>query len=301
MRRDLTGKRIIITGASSGIGRALAEKLGARGSRLMLLARSEGKLAGIADSIDDAGGECHWRRCDVTDEIDRSNAFAAADDLLGGLDVLVNNAGVAAHGHFVDLTPEILRRVMEVNFFATAECCRLAIPRLARGDDPAIVNVASRTGRRGLPGWCEYAASKFAVCGFSESLRAELARFDVELTLVVPGLTASSLGGNLLARRGRKPIGFAGGLPPERMAERIVRAVERRKAEIRVGRDARLLLWLDALFPRLIDRKLHRIVADLYPQEIADLRAERRYRADAATASSRTPTADRPSHAPQSA
>ena len=110
---------------------------------------------------------------------------------LGGLDVLINNAGVASFGHFAECTEVILRQVMEVNFFAPAELIRLAVPVLTRGRQPAVVNVASMCGRRGIPAWAEYSASKFALCGLSEALRAELVRFDVDVLLVLPGVTRS--------------------------------------------------------------------------------------------------------------
>ena len=110
----------------------------------------------------------------MTSDADRRRLLDAAVERFGGLDVLINNAGVASFGHFADCTEAILRQVMEVNFFAPAELIRLAIPILTRGRQPAIVNVASMCGRRGMPAWSEYSASKFALCGLTEALRGEL-------------------------------------------------------------------------------------------------------------------------------
>src|SRR5439155_3599866 len=109
-----------------------------------------------------------------------------------GLDVVVNNAGIGATGHFADATEERLRRIMEVNFFGLTETTRVCLPLRRRGRDPAIVNVSSIVGKRGLPGRSEYSASKFAAQGFSEALRAELARFGIDVIVVNPGLTQTN-------------------------------------------------------------------------------------------------------------
>lgn len=273
-RRSLAGKRIIISGASSGIGEALARVAGRRGAKLILAARSQERLERLAAELSAAGAEAHAVPTDVTNPEDRRNLFAVAAAHFGGVDILVNNAGVGAFGHFIDLGPEILRRIMEVNFFAAAECCRLAIPLLAEGNQPLIVNVSSMTGRRGVPAWTEYSASKFALAGFSEALRAELARFDIDLLLVVPGLTRSDLGRHLLADRGRMPPSFANGLPPAQVAEAIVRGIERNKREIRTERQARLMLFVNWLAPRYVDWRLARIVRRLYADEIAARKAK---------------------------
>lgn len=269
MRRTLTGKRVLITGASSGIGRALAVECGRRGAKVVLAARSIAQLDQAAEEVRRTGGQAVVVRADVAEADDRDAMFRAAEENYGGLDILINNAGIAAHGHFIDLEPSILRRTMEVNFFATAENCRLAVPLLAEGREPMIVNVSSMAGRRGVPAWTDYSASKFAVCGFSESLRAELVRFGIDLMLVVPGLTQSNFGKHLLARKGRMPARFDRGLAPQVVARKIARAMERGKHELRIEREARLLLFVNWLAPRFVDWHMGRIVRRLYAAEIA--------------------------------
>ena len=266
---------MIVTGASSGIGRAVAEKAGKKGARLVLAARRKARLDELAGALQATGVEALAVEADLTRPEDRRGIFDAACERFGGVDILVNNAGVAAHGHFIDLDPDILRQVMEINFFAVAENCRLAIPLLAEGVQPLIVNVSSMAGRRGVPAWTEYSSSKFAVCGFSEALRAELARFDIDLTLVVPGLTRSELGARLLARKGRLPIDHEAGVPTETVADRIIRAMERNQHEVRVERSARLLLLLNRLAPRFIDWRMAQVVRRLYSTEIADRHSRR--------------------------
>ncbi len=127
----------------------------------------------------------------------------------------INNAGVGSWAHFADSTEAILREVMEVNFFAPAELIRHAVPILVQGEQPAIVNVASMCGRPAMPAWPEYSASKYALCGLTEALRGELARFDIDILLMVPGLTRSGLSQHLLRSQGRAKIEFDKGMPPD--------------------------------------------------------------------------------------
>src|SRR5262245_3532206 len=231
MRRDLHGRRSLITGASSGIGRALAEQLAGAGARLVLAARSADSLDQLAHTLTAGGAEALAVPTDITRDEDRRRLLDAAVERLGGLDVLVNNAGVASWAHFADSTEEILRRVMEVNFFAPAELIRLAIPTLVRGQQPAVVNVASMCGKRGMPAWSEYSASKFALSGLTEALRAEMARFDIDVLLILPGLTRSGLHRNLLMNQGRMRINFDDGMSPEQVAAGIVKALRSNRTE----------------------------------------------------------------------
>jgi short-subunit dehydrogenase len=264
MLRELRGLRALVTGASGGIGRQVAELLAGRGARVAVAARSADKLAQLAQSLEERGADVHAIPADVTQEADRRRLLETAASHFGGLDVLVNNAGVASFGHFADSTEAIAREVMEVNFFAPAELIRLAVPYLRQGRQPAIVNVASMCGRRGLPAWPEYSASKFALCGLTEALRGEMARFDIDVLLVVPGLTRTDLGRHLLRNEGRMKIDFAGGMAPEDVAGRIVRSLERNRTETVLGLEARCILAINRLVPRLLDRLLARKVRKLY-------------------------------------
>jgi short-subunit dehydrogenase len=264
MTRDLRGRRILVTGASSGIGRALAEQLAAAGSRLLVAARSADRLTELASALTARGAEVHALPADVTREDDRQKLIDAATERLGGLDVLVNNAGVASWNHFAEGSEEILRQVMETNFFAPAELIRLAIPVLTRGRQPAVVNVASMCGRRAMPAWTEYSASKYALVGLTEALRGEMARFEIDVLLILPGLTRSGLHKHLLRNEGRMKIDFDDGMPPEQVAAGIVRALTKNWKETVLGRDARWMLRVNRWFPRLLDRLIARRVRKLY-------------------------------------
>jgi short-subunit dehydrogenase len=264
MRRDLRGRRILITGASSGIGRSLAQQLAEAGARLILAARSEDKLRDLAGTLSSLGAEALALPADITKNEDRHRLLEQVKTRLGTLDVLINNAGVASWAHFADSSEAILRQVMEVNFFAPAELIRMFIPLLAQGQQPAVVNVASMCGRRAMPAWSEYSASKYALCGLTEALRGELARFDIDVLLMVPGLTRGDFAKHLLMAQGRMKIDFAKGMPAEQVAAAIITGLRRNTTEKVIGRDARWMLLASKYFPRLTDWLLGRKVKALY-------------------------------------
>src|SRR5450631_1538812 len=232
MRREFVGRRILITGASSGIGRALAVQLAQAGAKLVLAARSEDKLRDLAASL---GANVVAVPADITVEADRARLMAEVKARFGGLDVLVNNAGIASWAHFADSSEEILRQIMEVNFFAPAELIRKAIPILVNGVEPAVVNVSSMCGRRAMPAWSEYSASKYALCGLTEALRGELARFDIDILLVIPGLTKSDFSQHFLKSEGKAKIEYDKGMPPDVVAASIVKSLQKNKTETWIG------------------------------------------------------------------
>jgi short-subunit dehydrogenase len=265
MKRQLQDRRILITGASSGIGYALAELAGAAGARLALAARSADRLEALAGQLASRGVDVIAVPTDITVEEDRKHLLDEVVSHFGGLDVLINNAGIGSFAHFADSTEEILRQIMEVNFFAPVELTRLAIPVLARGQQPAVLNVSSMCGRRGMPAWPEYSASKFALCGMSEALRGELVRFGIDVLVVLPGLTRTGLADNLLKRQGRFKIDFEGGMAPAQVAAGILDALRANRAETVLGREARWMLRFHRFFPRLTDWLILRRIRKMYP------------------------------------
>jgi short-subunit dehydrogenase len=264
MRREVRGKRVILTGASSGIGNALARQFAEAGAKLALVARSADKLTAIATDLRSRGADVIAAPGDVTQPDDREYVVSTAVARWGGLDLLVNNAGVAAWGHFQSSTEIINRVTMEVNFFGPVELIRLAVPYLMDGDQPAVVNITSMCGRRGMPAWPEYSASKFALVGMSEALRGELARFGIDVVTIVPGLTNSDLNRHLLRNEGRADIRYETGMTPGYVAGRIVKAIRNNSREVVLGREARLMLLANRFFPRLVNRLIAHKVTKLY-------------------------------------
>lgn len=266
MTRTLAGKRTILTGASGGIGRALAAALVKAGSRVVLAARNVDALDRLAGELRAAGGDVVTVPTDVTKPEERQRLVDSTVERFGGIDLLINNAGVGSWGHFATSTPEIMRQVMEVNFFAPVELTRVAMPHLTNGDQPAIVNIASMCGRKGMPAWSEYSASKFALVGMSEALRGEFARFDVDVITVVPGLTNSGFERNWLRSDGRANLQFETGMTPEFLAAAIVDAIRTNRREVVFGGEARTLLRVNRFFPRLTNWLIARNVKKLYGQ-----------------------------------
>lgn len=267
MKRELAGKRVVVTGAWSGIGLALTEQLAAAGARLILAARSADKLDALVEELKAGGTEAEAVAGDLTEPATRDRVAAAVRDRWGALDVLINNAGVEASGHFATSDGDILRRVMEVNFFAPAELTRVSVPLLARGDRPAVMFVGSRCGRRGLPAWSEYSASKFALAGLAEALRGEFARFGVDVLLTVPGFTVTPFREHALRCEARENLKGRKGMSADYVAGKVLESVRKGREEYNVGVGSRWLLRANRWFPRLTDRLIARRVRKNYAKD----------------------------------
>jgi len=272
MGRKLTGRVVLVTGASRGIGRRVAEKLAQLGAKVVAAARSESELVTLVSGIRAAGGAAEAVPADLTDPRERELLLKTAVERFGGLDVLVNCAGVSSFGEFATSTPEILRRVMEINFFVPSELIRLAQPHLLATASrpgrfrPAVVNVASICGRAGIPSLSEHCASKHALVGLTEALRAEFSRFDIDVLLVLPGVVRSDdLNRHLIRNDGRVYLNFDGAQTPDSAADGVVRALVGNRRETAVGRVSGLLWWCRRMWPRgvrwIMKRKVEKFLA----------------------------------------
>jgi len=256
--RTIAGSRSLVTGASGGIGRAIALELGRLGARVVALARREEPLQTLADAIRAAGGEAEAVVGDVTDPAVRRAALERAQQRFGGLDVLVNNAGVGALGRFEHAEPDVLRRLFEVNFFAAAEMIREALPLLKQGRKPIVVNVSSILGHRGLPRMSEYCATKFALAGLSEALRAEFVPQGIDMLVVSPGTTESEFFDHVVDKHGGAPWPRKHAVPAEAVARATVKAIRRGSHEIIPNNLGRLLCWANRISPWLVDQFMAR-------------------------------------------
>lgn len=203
-RRQIAGLRAVVTGASSGIGLALSRELSRQGARLIVTARREQRLRELVAELASDGHDVIPISGDITDAALRNQLLQTAATRLGGLDLLVNNAGVGALGPFAQADPSRLRRIMEVNFFGPVELTRELLPMLRLGHKPLIVNICSVLGHRAVPNKSEYCASKFALHGFSDALRAELAPWGVDVLLVSPSTTQSEFFDSVIEKVGPK-------------------------------------------------------------------------------------------------
>jgi short-subunit dehydrogenase len=247
-----------VTGASSGIGYALALELAREGVRLVVVARRADRLAQLVEAIGGLEGQVQAVVGDVTEQATRQRLVDVALANYGGLDVLVNNAGIGAFGRFESADPDRLRRVMEVNFFALTEMTRLALPLLKHGTKPVIVNISSVLGHRAVPRSSEYCASKFAVQGFSESLRVELMPQGIDVLVVSPGLTQTEFTANSIDRTKKPAWPEHPGVPAQYAARQTVRAMRAGRREIMPFAWGKLLCWMNRIAPSLVDRFLAR-------------------------------------------
>ncbi|MDR3621987.1 MAG: SDR family NAD(P)-dependent oxidoreductase [Paludisphaera borealis] len=267
-RRSWNDTRALVTGASSGLGRAIAEHLVHLGATVVLTGRSAAKLDAVAHELLQSGAAPEriiTVAADLTVDIDRQRLFDEIANRLGALDLVVNNAGVGATGQFDTHDPWVLRRVFEINFFAMAEVCRAALPLLSEGTAPMMVVMGSVNARRGLPGRVEYSASKFAVSGFTESIRIEWRRFGIHVLQVNPGFSATSFDDNAVVKTARVSVSEWRTMPADAVALATLRAVERRKREITLTTRGRLLVVMNRLAPRFVDWGLARWLLRHFP------------------------------------
>ena len=257
-RRDLMDGRALVTGASSGIGQAMATELARCGVDLVLVARRAERLEQVVSQLSSCGRTVLPVVGDVTTPAVRHRALELARDQLGGLDLLVNNAGISAHGRFVDAADDRLRQIMEVNFFAAAQLMREALPLLQHGRQPMVVNVGSVLGHRGVPFTSDYCASKFALHGFSEAVRPELKRLGIDMLVIAPGTTRTELNDRLIEKTDERPWKEPRGVSADHVARAAVRAIRHGRREIVPSWSGWWLLALNRFFPSIVDRIVDR-------------------------------------------
>jgi short-subunit dehydrogenase len=262
--RSIVNARILVTGASQGIGRSLALAAAKQGAKVLATARNEALLADLVEDAKNAGLTIKTLKADVINPADRLAMIGAMSERFGGMDILINNAGIGATGHFTEANEERLRSIFEVNFFALAELVRIAVPVLKQGVNPAVVNISSVLGKRALPGRSEYSASKFAVQGLSEALRGELSKDGIDVIVINPGFTATNFSQNMLERNSKFQADHMRGMTADQVAEGTLRAVARGTNDVTFTFQGKLLLFLNRHFPRLVDWIINRRVKRLY-------------------------------------
>lgn len=250
---QLADKSVWITGASSGIGEALAVGAAQRGAKLILSARRTAELERVR------------ARCANPDQVallpldltafDADAAARKAAELFGGVDLLVNNAGISQRSTVLDTELATYRRILELDFFAVAALTRAVLPGMIARGGGHIVTISSVVGYVGTPLRSGYAAAKHALHGYTDAARAELWRQNIRFTLVCPGYIRTNVSLNAITgsggAHGQMDQGQAKGMDPDRCAEQIWRAVERDRDEVHVGRE-KAFIWLKRHFPALV-------------------------------------------------
>ncbi len=249
-------KVVVITGASSGIGKALAYEFAAKGAHLVLAARRINLLDQLKSELHQ--NEILIQQTDVSKESDCKQLIEAAVDRFGKIDILVNNAGISMRAIFEELELDVIRQVMDVNFWGTVYCTKYALPHLLRTKG-SVVGVISIAGYVGLPGRTGYSASKFAIRGFLDTLRIENIKKGLHVLVAAPGFTASEVRQSALtgdgSQQGETPRNEEKMMSAEVCARHIVKAVEKRKRElILTFIEGKLTVFLGKFLPNLLDK-----------------------------------------------
>jgi short-subunit dehydrogenase len=256
MKNIFKDKVVIVTGASSGIGEATAREFARNGSRVVLAARSEAKLARIVREIREAKGDAIFVITDVSSEEDCKNLIASTIETYGTVDILVNNAGLSMRASFTDVDLTVLHRLMNVNFWGTVYCTKYALPYLLERKG-SIVGVSSVAGFHGLPGRTGYSASKFAIHGFLETIRIENLKKGLHVMIIAPGFTTTDIRRHALlangSEQGESPRDEHKLMTPEYVARWVLKGIRRKKRNKLLTWDGRLTALFQRIIPGFVD------------------------------------------------
>lgn len=256
----MNNKVVVITGASSGIGKALAKVYASRGFDLVLASRS-----GIMDdSLKSFPVSILNLVTDVTSEEDCRNLTDQTVERFGRIDILINNAGISMRALFEETDLDVIRRIMDVNFWGTVYCTKFALPWLLQSGG-SLVGVSSVAGYKGLPGRAGYSASKFAMQGLLEVIRIENRRKGLHVLIACPGFTASNIRKLALSRdgspQGETPLDENKLMSAAEVADNIALAVEKRKERIVLTMQGKMTVLLNKFFPRWMDGMVYNHMA----------------------------------------
>ena len=264
MKHALNGKIVVITGASSGIGEAMARLYSQMGAKLVLGARNEAKLKELVQMIRSEGGRAVYVTTDVTRASDCKRLIARAVEEFGGVDVMICNAGISMRALFDDVEMSVLHRVMDVNFWGAVYCAKYALPylQLSKG---SLVGISSVAGLHGLPGRTGYSASKFAMTGLLETIRIENLKKGVHVMVACPGFTASNVRYSALmadgSPQGETPREEAKMMTAEEVARRVAKGIAKRKRLCLMECEGRLTHFVKKFAPALLDHIFYRVMA----------------------------------------
>jgi short-subunit dehydrogenase len=263
---EFDGKTIILTGASEGIGRAMALELASRGAQLFVTARNSKRLESLQAECRAIGADCEFLSADLTDQAQCGALIETCGERFGGIDIFVNNAGATMWEEFSEVSDlAIFRRVMDINYYAAVYCTHYSLPWL-RERGGLLVAIASLAGLTGVPSRSGYAASKHAMIGFFDSLRIELRDSGVDVTVIAPDFVVSEIHKRALKGDGRAmgdtPMQESKIMSAEQCAKLCVGAIAGRKRLLLTSWRGRLGRWLKLLSPDLIDRIALRAISE---------------------------------------
>ncbi len=253
-------KVVIVTGASSGIGKATALQFAKAGSKLVIAARSQEKLEDTAEEIKKLGSEVLVVKVDVSKEEDCKELIAKSVHHYGQIDILINNAGISMRATLEDLDLSVLKQLMDVNFWGMVYCTKYALPHLLKSKG-SVVGVSSIAGYVGLPARTGYSASKFAMHGFLEALRTENLGKDLHVLIACPGFTESNIRKSALNAEGtsqsESPRKEEKMMTAEEVAKEIYNACVKRKQTIVLTTEGKAAVFLSKFFPKTIQKMVY--------------------------------------------
>ncbi|HVM25052.1 MAG TPA: SDR family oxidoreductase [Candidatus Limnocylindrales bacterium] len=255
MTRPLSQQVVVVTGASSGIGRETALQLARRGARITAVARGQHALKTLVAEVTRMGGEIHTVAGDVADPATADRAAAEAVERFGRIDTWVNNAAISIYATIEDLTVDEFRRVTEVNYLGQVHGVKAALPHLRAAGGGTIINVGSALSERAVPLQAAYCAAKHAIKGFTEALRVEMEREDsgINVVLIEPSSMNTPLFDHARSKAGRRPVPIPPIYEPRVTAKAILHAAEHPVAIIATGGASKLFTAVERLNPRLLD------------------------------------------------
>ena len=258
----MKNKIVLITGATSGIGKALAFEFGKQGSQVAITGRREKELQEVKQQLENKGISCLAITGDVSIEADAKQMVEQTVKHFGALDILINNAGISMRALFQDLDIEVFKKVMDINFYGTVYCTKYALPHILQTKG-SIVGISSINGRRATPARSAYSASKYAMEGFLESIRMEVMKKGVHVLSVCPGFTASNIRNTALTADGKVQSPRAEGkiMSAEETAHHIYKAVINRRRDLILTFQGKLAVWLTKWMPGTMDKITYNFMA----------------------------------------
>jgi short-subunit dehydrogenase len=259
-------KVIIITGASSGIGKATAEVFAQNGSKIVLNARNENQLNEVTETIKKQfnNPDIIAVAGDVSIEADCKKLIETAVSTFGKIDVLINNAGISMRALFTDVDLSVIKKVMDINFYGTVYCTKYALPYLIASKG-SLVGISSIAGHKGLPARTGYSSSKFAMQGFLESIRIENLKKDLHVLVACPGFTNSNIRFTALtadgSKQGDSPVDEKNVMSSEEVAQHLYHAIKKRKRDLVLTTQGKLTVLLNKFFPAWMDKMVYKTFA----------------------------------------
>ncbi len=266
---EISGKTVLITGATGGMGRAFCSALGEAGAAIAMLDLDENSLRDFAEELTASGIKTAFGSCDIRDAAACQTAIEQLAAHFGGIDILMNNAGITHRSLFSETQIEVIEKVMAVNYFGAVNCTKAALPYLIQSNGMIVVT-SSIAGFTPLLGRTGYSASKYALHGFFESLRTELIDAGVKILLVCPGFTATGIENRALSGDGaitKRQWSTTGKIhQPAEVANAIVNAIRKEKRLLVLSSIGKLAYWIGRLFPKFYEREMRkRLRLEFFP------------------------------------